>query len=437
MATAAGIANVQSYFRITPEDMPKLSTETTKPNYTTIKKFTEALEQNAMSVPSAQTELGHLALVISDADYTIANEGNAWIPPTNPGKAPTNPVPTATTTEITTTPVRNTRSSTSTTTTVDPQAISMLPFTAAEAIRAFNEEKQEYQKYMHTRTALRNLILNAVDDKYICKLKKPRTHYALVDPYNLVEHLQTTYGTVDDHDRTANEERMKKEWDTNQPIEIVFEQLRDGQEFAKAGGEHISDDQLVRWGYNIISDTQLFDSECKKWRQKPTADRRWAKFVDYFTTADDDRRKSRTQEPETTGEVYTANQVQEILQSEIAAVLAQLKPDKENTPPTEQANATQGINANEIKNMIKEALKDQTNNKEYRGGRKNQYSKKKELPAQAIVDGYPVSYCWSHGVTRNLNHASHSCSRKKEGHKDAATYDNRMGGSDEVQKPRN
>ena len=440
MATATGIASIQSYFRVAPSDMPKLSTPMTKPNYTSIKKFIEALEQNAMSVPSIQTELGHLALVISQSDYTATNEGTPWTKPKNPGSSPTNPV---SSTALVSTPTRTTRSGSAGTTPTrgTTTAISLLPFTAAETIRAFNEEQQEYRKYTNTRTALRNLILNAVDDKYICKLKHPRTHYALVAPYDLIEHLTTTYGTVDYQDRTNNEERMKKQWNHEQPIEEIFEQLKDGQTFAQAGGEMISDGQLVRWGYTNIHSTNLFNSECKKWRQRSASERTWDHFVKYFTQADDDRRKTKAavQTPETTGEVYTANQVQEILQNEIAAIMAQLNADKENSPPqqapTEKANSTQGIKAEDIKSMIKEALKE--HNGRGTGGYKNPSGGGKGKPqAQAHIDGRPVSYCWTHGVTRNLHHSSKSCSRKNEGHKEEATFGNRMGGSDIIQQPR-
>jgi hypothetical protein len=40
------------------------------------------------------------------------------------------------------------------------------------------------------------------------------------------------------------------------------------------------------------------------------------------------------------------------------------------------------------------------------------------------------SYCWSHGVTTNLDHSSATCKDKKEGHQIDATASNRKGGSD-------
>jgi hypothetical protein len=40
-----------------------------------------------------------------------------------------------------------------------------------------------------------------------------------------------------------------------------------------------------------------------------------------------------------------------------------------------------------------------------------------------------ITYCHSHGITSNLWHNSTTCSRKKEGHKEAATLTNKMGGN--------
>jgi hypothetical protein len=38
-------------------------------------------------------------------------------------------------------------------------------------------------------------------------------------------------------------------------------------------------------------------------------------------------------------------------------------------------------------------------------------------------------YCWTHGSSKNGNHTSMTCKNKDAGHQDAATVDNKMGGS--------
>jgi hypothetical protein len=410
------ITDITALFRTQLADMPKISTHDEKPSYTSLKKFQTAIDENAMAVPSYTTDLGHLALVISEEDFRAANDDEAFEPPTNPGTQPAAPPTTGATRDAT------------------ENAVAILPFTAAETIRSFNQNQQEYIKYRTTRTALKNQILNSVDDKYVSKLKHPRTKYATVTPLELLTHLWTTYGTIDQSDQTANELRMKAPWNPPAAIETLFEQLQDGQSFAERGNETISDEQLVRWGYENILATGLFDRDCSKWRKK-TSDKTWTDFQAFFLVAEDDRSKNAT----TTEATYTANQVQQLIQQELAAFISQEEPQQENIPPPqEQANA---VSAQDIKKMIDDAINQRPPPPRQpfrpRNGRNGRNTPTpKALKAQALLNGYPVSYCWTHGVTRNLEHTSESCTRCAEGHQKDATYDNRKGGSDRTNQIR-
>ena len=92
----------------------------------------------------------------------------------------------------------------------------------------------------------------------------------------------------------------------------------------------------------------------------------------------------------------------------------------------------------EIKDMIQTMLAANNNSDTGRsgGGNYNRNRNRDTLVAQgADDDGTPITYCWSHGITRNLKHNSKDCKRKKEGHKDAATLTNKMGGCTERCKP--
>ena len=57
-------------------------------------------------------------------------------------------------------------------------------------------------KYQATKTALRNLILNAIDNKYIKGLKHEITSYTNASPYDLLTYIWSTYGNIDDADHT-------------------------------------------------------------------------------------------------------------------------------------------------------------------------------------------------------------------------------------------
>ena len=134
-----------------------------------------------------------------------------------------------------------------------------------------------------------------------------------------MQHIWKTYGKIDDADHTLNEQRMKAPWSPPTPIEALFDQLDDGQLFASKGNEVIDDSQLMRWAYDNIKATGLFDKDCDRWRKRPSMVKNWTAFKAFFITAKDDRKKNNLTANDAT---YTANQVQQIINDEINAFLA-------------------------------------------------------------------------------------------------------------------
>ena len=189
---------VTSQFETRSEDMPRISTSSTKPNYTSLKNFQDAIDANAMSIMSSTTELGHLALTRSPTEFTLANNNTAFVIPLNPGTAPTPP------------PRIGTRASAAALA-LDPTATAETsdPYKAQEALRTYQDSKREYNLYRNASTALKNCIVTSVDDEYIKALKKKITRYATVTPLELLTHLWSTYGEVTIVDLGANETRMK------------------------------------------------------------------------------------------------------------------------------------------------------------------------------------------------------------------------------------
>ena len=153
--------------------------------------------------PPQQTHPGHLALVVSREEFAEVNNNIAFIEPVNPGLRTAN--------------ARNTKA----------QLESSLQFTF---------QQNEYMKFQATVTALRTLILNAVDDKYISALKHEMSSYANVTLYALLIYIWDTFCKIDD----ANEQRMKAPWSPPIPIESLFDQLDQGKIFAANGNEIIT-----------------------------------------------------------------------------------------------------------------------------------------------------------------------------------------------------
>jgi hypothetical protein len=75
-------------------NMPPISTAESPPTFASLTIYQQKNEVNATALPSTDNKLGCLGLVITEADY-IAEEGRAYVPPDDPGNAPTAPVLTA------------------------------------------------------------------------------------------------------------------------------------------------------------------------------------------------------------------------------------------------------------------------------------------------------------------------------------------------------
>ena len=290
----------------------------------------------------------------------------------------------------------------------------------SEANRQHQLATDEYLLHENTKIQLRNMITNNVDNKYISTLEHDITGYNQCSPREILDHLWTTYGELTADDLTANQDRMQSDWNPPESIESLFERMSEGQKIAADGGEILDNSTLMRWTYTILQKTGLFERDLTAWRLKPTNEKTWENFQDFFTERDQDRRQNTT----TTRDAGYANctQVQEIVQTELANLMEQWLQDSptDTSPPPEApeaANATIESLQKELEDMKKKLSNRKT------------HKKSTPLVAQGYdSEGTPITYCWSHGITQNLHHNSKSCNRKKEGHKDEATLHNKMGG---------
>ena len=102
-----------------------MSTPTMAPNCTSIGKYWTTLEENALAIQSYQTDLGYLALVISNNEFLDSNGNTSFEESTNLDLTLLNP-----------TEVVSTRTS--------AENVTVLPYTAVATIRAFIFAQQEF-----------------------------------------------------------------------------------------------------------------------------------------------------------------------------------------------------------------------------------------------------------------------------------------------------
>jgi hypothetical protein len=75
---------------------------------------------------------------------------------------------------------------------------------------------------------------------------------------------------------------MRRAWDPQQPVETVFKQIQDCADYSEAGGVTIGHSQQINVGYAKIFATGHFMSACRRWDEKPSAEKTWTHFKSHF-----------------------------------------------------------------------------------------------------------------------------------------------------------
>ncbi len=403
-------AEILDSFPETPTKIPG------QPTYHTLRNLRDILKTNAASVETilGGGTYGHLGLILPSAIYdTIVPPlypgTHSWTDPVNPGLNPAIP-----------------------------------PNAPAELIANYrnnhNEIRRTWKLCINVNSALRKQLLQTVDEIYLRAIKKPHTGFSTLQARDMLAYLFRIYGKITPQALEANEKVFRQDWDPTSPFEILIDRIESAQEFATDGNQPFTAQQVLTQAYNHVYKTGLFFDDCKKWLQKPLHDRTWNTFKQHFLEAQEQMRlQQTTQQSGYYGKLLDEHITQQCLQLEEATRLQCLKieeatndmiaavkrPSDVSTITT--ATATQSANAANTKQLdrFEEMFSILTARLE-----KMENAQKKPRQPRKDYGGY----CWSHGYLVKADHTSHTCRNKKPGHKDEATRDNNMGGS-QVGKP--
>jgi hypothetical protein len=89
--------------------------------------------------------------------------------------------------------------------------------------------------------------------------------YANILSRDMLDHLFETYGNITAVDLEINFEHMRRAWDPQKPVETLFKQIQDCDDYSEAGGVPIGPSQQINVGYAKIFATWHFMSACRRW----------------------------------------------------------------------------------------------------------------------------------------------------------------------------
>ena len=292
-------------------------------------------------------------------------------------------------------------------------------------------------------------ITSTIEPRFIKELKNAHTDSITQPMHQVLTFLITRYGNVDSRRLKQEEDKVRNfSWNIIDPPVVIFNLIEDLEIIAEAAMNAKSDTQLVNYGLDLIRDTGEFETLLLTWYNRPVNDQTWVNFKTHFTTAH--RELSKVRGASMRGSAFQqANATVEALTSEMLSIwnelvdsinsLSTVTPPTEIVPPTlpptiEETN--QQMNAStrqqDIIDAIKQLQQQMITLNTNHGSNNNNYNNGNNGGTGARRTGGRYSrtntskYCWSHG---GCAHSSSECNAKKEGHKNNATFDNKMGGS--------
>jgi hypothetical protein len=247
--------------------------------------------------------------------------------------------------------------------------------------------------------------------------------YANISARDMLGHLFETYGNITAVDLEINFEHIRRAWDPQQPVETLFKQIQDCADYSEAGGVPIGPSQQINVGYAKIFATGQFMSACRRWSEKPAAEKTWTHFKSHFAAA---HRQHKQMKGETAAHVgfHSANaamtQTEDHMAEATIGALANLATataaDRGVVAALTQANSRLVKQLEETSSELRE-LK----------ALLNQERRDKRGPRN--VNATTNNYCWTHGYKVGNTHTSLTCNTRNPGHKTEATWAENMGGS--------
>jgi hypothetical protein len=195
-----------------------------EPDYQTIHATRKFLQANSRAIDThlGGGTLGHLGLIVSDADFynispSTAEAPTFWATTKDPGRAPA---------------------------ATDGTAAQL-----SAACHVWEEDVQTYQTCTSVQQALKKQIIGVFETMYSEILNDNMVGYANISARDMLDHLFETYSIITAVALEVNFEHIRRSWDPHQPVETLFKKIQDCADYSEAGGVPIGPSQKINVGY--------------------------------------------------------------------------------------------------------------------------------------------------------------------------------------------
>jgi hypothetical protein len=135
----------------------------------------------------------------------------------------------------------------------------------ADMLLAWQQHTKSYLTCQRVEQILLSMLENAVEDTYLTGIHDPAHGFGARSIIDVFQYLFRTYGQIGPDEILANQQRLTKPVDPQQPMAILFKQIEDCQKFAAAGQVAITPQQVLKAAETLILQTGKYVSAYREW----------------------------------------------------------------------------------------------------------------------------------------------------------------------------
>ena len=386
------------------------------PTNKTLKRLKQELRANASSVESdlGGGDHGFLGLVLTTVEYALISQ-TAFVAPAYPAAL------------------------------TIPRGTDQIE--ALNLREQHKEAKRTYYQCKNVEKALQRHIQDAIEEKYLESLVDEDTQLINEDVSDVLTYLFDLYGKVPSEEVKSKETEIRAMiYHPADPMILLFNPIEKLIKMGISAKIPYTDEQVLDIGLTVVRNTRDFEKALGDWEVLPATGKTWTTFKQHFKDAQKQLKAIRGPTMQQAG-YHHANHLAQQLRTDIQQrdsdllSIIQSAVESSTAPPsiaptdissvTEtqyRANAIQSDPIQlEILKLLQQMQQSLTTTDTNTGNNRRGKKIPKKTPDNASFNRSQTDkYCWTHGA---CGHLSSGCRAPAAGHKEDATFQNRMGGS--------
>ena len=153
------------------------------------------------------------------------------------------------------------------------------------------------------------MLLSTVDEIFIRSLRHKYVGYGLTTTNTILDHLYATYANISSIYLQENDAVFRTLYDIYQPIETLFDRVKNCGDYAAAGNNPYSLKKVIGIAFQLVYQTGLFVDDCKSWKRLSKQQKTWIGFKTFFAISHNEWQESQSTTPGP--ELHSANILQE------------------------------------------------------------------------------------------------------------------------------